>query len=137
MLNTASLAEAFTFVTDHPHARLWRLVGEAALHKLDFARAEKAFVHCSDYMAIQFVKRLQARYYGHCRYHHRHHRNHHHRHHDRHRHHHHPGNSLHTVSTWQLLDDEKKQAAEVATYFSHFDEAEKIYRDVDRRELSV
>jgi len=25
---------------------------------------------------------------------------------------------------------------EVATYFSHFDEAEKIYRDVDRRVLS-
>ena len=65
------------------------------LQKGEFARAEKAFVHCGDYCGIQFVKRLL------------------------------------------LLDDPKKQGAEVATYFGNFDEAEKLYRDMDRRDLAL
>ena len=32
---------------------------------------------------------------------------------------------------------EKKQAAEVAAYFGKFDEAEKIYREMDRRDLAL
>ena len=34
------------------------------------------------------------------------------------------------VNRLRLLDDPKKQAAEVAAYFSQFDEAEMIYRDL-------
>ena len=52
-------------------------------------------MHNSDYMGVQFVKRLR------------------------------------------LLDDVKKQSAEVAQYFGNFDEAERIYRDLDRRDLSL
>ena len=55
----------------------------------------QAFVQNSDYMGVQFVKRLR------------------------------------------LLDDTKKQAAEVAGYFGNFDEAERAYRDLDRRDLSL
>ena len=41
------------------------------------------------------------------------------------------------VKRCRLLDDEKKQAAEVAQYFGRFDEAEKLYRDMDRRDLAL
>jgi len=96
LLEGPNLTEAFNFVEEKcPHSRLWRLLAEAALQKLDFSAADKAFVHCSDYMSIQFVKRLR------------------------------------------LLDDPKKQAAEVAAYFGNFDEAEKIYRELDRRDLAL
>ena len=90
-----ALHDTQAFVEANSHPRLWRLLAEAALAKLDFATADKAFVSCVDYMGVQFVKR--------CR----------------------------------LLDDEKKQAAEVAAYFGKFDEAEKIYRDMDRRDLAL
>ena len=36
-----------------------RLLAEAALEKLEFEVAEKAFVHSKDYQGIQFVKRLK------------------------------------------------------------------------------
>jgi len=90
-----SLVDAFSYVEESPHPRLWKLIAEAALNKLDLTTAEKSFVKVADYMGIQFVKRLR------------------------------------------LLDDTKKQAAEVATYFSNFDEAEKLYRDMDRRDLAL
>lgn len=95
LLKESSLAEAFAFVEGSPHPRLWRLIAETALQKLDFVVADKAFVQRQDYMGVQFVKRLL------------------------------------------LLDDPKKQAAEVAAYFGQFDEAEKIYRDLDRRDLAL
>lgn len=53
----------------------------------------QAFVHNTDYMGVQLVKRLR------------------------------------------LLDDPKKQAAEVASYYGNFDEAERIYRGLDRFDL--
>jgi len=54
-----SIHECYQYVEDNPHPRLWRLVAEAALEKLDFQVADKAFVQCSDYQGIQFVKRLR------------------------------------------------------------------------------
>ena len=93
--NPNALADAASYIEGKPHPRLWRLLAETALQQLDFATADKAFVHCTDYMGVQFVKR--------CR----------------------------------LLDDEKKAAAEVAAYFGRFDEAEKIYREMDRRDLAL
>jgi len=41
------------------------------------------------------------------------------------------------VKRLRLLDDVKKQAAEVACFFGNFDEAERAYRDLDRRDLSL
>jgi len=43
-----------------PTQRLWRLLAETALEKLDFNIADKAFVMCKDYQGIQFVKRLRV-----------------------------------------------------------------------------
>jgi len=95
LLEKASLSDATKYIEENPNPKLWRLLAEAALQKLDFVTADQAFVHNSDYMGVQFVKRLR------------------------------------------LLDDAKKQAAEVAAYFGNFDEAERIYRDLDRRDLSL
>lgn len=98
LLETTSptaLSDAQTYIEGSPHPRLWRLLAESALQKLDFVTADKAFVQCSDYMGIQFVKRCK------------------------------------------LLDDEKKQQAEVAVHFGKFDEAEKIYKEMDRKDLAL
>ena len=95
ILNTVGVEEASSFIEEHPHPRLWRLLAEAALEQLDFGVAEKAFVRCEDYPGIQLVKRLR------------------------------------------LLDDEPKQRAEVAAYFQRFDEAEALYRDIDRKDLAI
>ena len=47
------------------------------------------------------------------------------------------GEKASVIKSVMALDDDKKQAAEVAQYFGHFDEAEKIYRDMDRRDLAL
>jgi hypothetical protein len=54
-----ALADAQTYIEAHSHPRLWRLLAEAALEKLDFGAADYAFVHCADYMGVQFVKRCR------------------------------------------------------------------------------
>ena len=46
-----------------------------------------------------------------------------------------PGIQL--VKRLRLLDDEAKQRAEVAAYFQRFDEAEALYRDIDRKDLAI
>ena len=95
LLTEVGINDAYTFIEQHPHPRLWRLLAEASLERLDFAVSEKAFVRCSDYQGIQFVKRLR------------------------------------------MLDDSVKQKAEVAAYFQRFDEAEALYREIDRKDLAI
>merc|ERR1740117_788180 len=41
------------------------------------------------------------------------------------------------VKRLKLLDDRIKQKAEVAAYFQRFDEAESLYRDIDRKDLAI
>jgi len=41
------------------------------------------------------------------------------------------------VKRLQELNDRMKQRAEVAVYFKHFDEAESIYREIDRKDLAI
>ena len=41
------------------------------------------------------------------------------------------------VKRLRLLADVKKQGAEVAAYFGHFDDAERAYRELDRKDLSL
>lgn len=53
------MKDAFSFIENNPHPRLHRYLAEAALSKLDFALAEKAFVKCSDFQGLQFLKRLK------------------------------------------------------------------------------
>eukprot|EP01013_Petalomonas_cantuscygni_P011975 TRINITY_DN2567_c0_g1_i1.p1 TRINITY_DN2567_c0_g1~~TRINITY_DN2567_c0_g1_i1.p1 ORF type:complete len:1282 (-),score=375.63 TRINITY_DN2567_c0_g1_i1:194-4039(-) len=95
LLKSVVVSDAVTFVEENPHPRLWRLLAEAALQKLNFGVSERAFVRCEDYQGIQFIKRLRQ------------------------------------------LTDVRKQEAEVAAYFKRFDEAERIYRDMDRKDLAV
>ncbi|XP_075212960.1 intraflagellar transport protein Oseg4 [Lycorma delicatula] len=58
LLDKVGINEATTFIEENPHPRLWRLLAEAAVRKLDLTTAEAAFVRCSDYTGIQLVKRL-------------------------------------------------------------------------------
>ena len=59
LLDTVPISEAYQFIEDNKHPRLWRILAESALEQLNFLIADKAFVHCSDYQGIQFVKRLK------------------------------------------------------------------------------
>merc|ERR1740138_86944 len=44
---------------------------------------------------------------------------------------------IQTVKRLKLLDDRVKQKAEVAAYFQRFDEAESLYREIDRTDLAI
>jgi WD repeat-containing protein 35 len=58
-LTTVSLKDAVEFVEKNPHRRLWKLIAEASLDKLNFQIAERAFVKNEDYYGVLFVNRLQ------------------------------------------------------------------------------
>ncbi|XP_039278851.1 WD repeat-containing protein 35 [Nilaparvata lugens] len=95
LLDKVGLAEATTFIEENPHPRLWRLLAEAAVKKLDLATGEAAFVRCSDYAGIQLVKRLS-----------------------------------------QVTSDQLKRVL-VAAHFNDFNEAERLYLELDRRDLAI
>ena len=59
ILETVGVEDALQYIQEHSHPRLWRLLAEGALERLDLAVADKAFVKCSSYAGIQFVKKLQ------------------------------------------------------------------------------
>eukprot|EP00232_Nephroselmis_pyriformis_P019088 CAMPEP_0182899530 /NCGR_PEP_ID=MMETSP0034_2-20130328/28121_1 /TAXON_ID=156128 /ORGANISM="Nephroselmis pyriformis, Strain CCMP717" /LENGTH=1198 /DNA_ID=CAMNT_0025033565 /DNA_START=181 /DNA_END=3774 /DNA_ORIENTATION=- len=59
ILDNVSIEDCYSFVEDNSHPRLWRILAEHALERLDFVIADKAFVRSTDYQGIQFVKRLQ------------------------------------------------------------------------------
>ncbi|XP_048590308.1 WD repeat-containing protein 35-like isoform X2 [Nematostella vectensis] len=95
LLEKVGIPDAYQFIEDNPHPRLWRLLAESSLERLDLEVADKAFVRCQDYQGIRFVKRLIK------------------------------------------LDNENKKKAEVAAYFKRFEEAERLYLEMDRRDLAV
>lgn len=59
IIANVNIQEACAFIEDNPHPRLWRILAESALERLNFSMAEIAFVRCQDYQGIQFVKRLK------------------------------------------------------------------------------
>ncbi|CAG0916326.1 unnamed protein product [Notodromas monacha] len=59
LLEKVGIKEANAFVEENPHPRLWRLLAESALNRLDLSTAEAAFVRCKDYPGIQFTKQLE------------------------------------------------------------------------------
>ncbi|KPI86477.1 hypothetical protein ABL78_4461 [Leptomonas seymouri] len=95
VLRDGTVKAAYEFAEQHNQTKLWALLAEHALFQLDFTYAEVAFIHCKDYPAIQFVKRVRS------------------------------------------LDDPKKQLAEVNAYYRRFDEAERLYKDIDRKDLAL
>ncbi|KAK2578200.1 hypothetical protein KPH14_011656 [Odynerus spinipes] len=95
LLAKVGLKEANNFIQDNPHPRLWRLLAESALKALDLETAENAMVRCTDYLGIQFIKRLR-----------------------------------------NVHNDQLKKA-EVGALLGNYDEAEKLYLDMDRRDLAI
>ncbi|XP_060781150.1 WD repeat-containing protein 35 [Neoarius graeffei] len=95
LIEKVGIEDASQFIEDNPHPRLWRLLAEAALQKLELKMAEQAFVRCKDYQGIELVKRVDK------------------------------------------LQSEDMKQAEVAAYFGRFEEAEKMYLDMDRRDLAI
>lgn len=95
LLTTVSLKEAVDFVEENPHKRLWKLVTESALDKLNTSIAERAFVKNEDYYGVQLIERLQN------------------------------------------MDEKVKQKAEVACFFKRYDEAEQIFKDIDRKDMAL
>lgn len=95
LLAKVGLKEANNFIQDNPHPRLWRLLAESSLKDLDLETAENAMVRCTDYLGIQFIKRLR-----------------------------------------NVHNDQLKKA-EIAAFLGNYDEAEKLYLDLDRRDLAI
>ena len=89
------LVEAYDYIEENPHKRLWKLLAEASLEALDFSMAERSFVKSKEYHGIKYVKRLSQ------------------------------------------IQDRSIQKAEVAAYFTQYDQAENIYRDLDRKNLAI
>ncbi|CAH0392141.1 unnamed protein product [Bemisia tabaci] len=58
LLEKVGIKEASVFIEENPHPRLWRLLAEAAIKKLDLVTAETSYVKCKDYAGIQLVKQL-------------------------------------------------------------------------------
>ena len=59
-LQEISLKDAIKFVEENSHPRLWKLICETALEKLDFDVAARAFVYMKDYFGLQLIERLRA-----------------------------------------------------------------------------
>lgn len=60
LLTHVGITEAKQFIEDNPHPRLWRLLAEASLKKLDIETAESSFVRCTNYPGLQLLKRLKT-----------------------------------------------------------------------------
>jgi WD repeat-containing protein 35 len=95
MVSKLDVKEAFSHVEKNPYPKLWRIVAEAALGKLELDVAQKAFVRIDDYQGLLFVNKPKK------------------------------------------LNDPQKQKAEVAVFFKNYDEAEEIYKSIDRKDLAL
>lgn len=95
ILTTVNLKEAVDFIEQNPHKRLWKILTESALEKLNFGVAERAFVKTEDYYGLQMIERLQQN------------------------------------------DEKVKQKADIACFFKRYDEAEQIFKDIDRKDLAL
>lgn len=95
LIMKVDIKEAFDRVEKNPYPRLWRIIAEASLNKLELDIAQKAFVKVDDYQGLMFVNKLKK------------------------------------------LEDPTKQKAEVAIFFKNYDEAEEIYKSMDRKDLAL
>jgi len=59
LLEGVNLQDASQFIENNPHQKLWRLLGEMALKKMDMKTAEYAYVKSKDYHGLEFVRKLQ------------------------------------------------------------------------------
>lgn len=54
------IQEASAFIEKNSHPKLWALLAEVALSRLDTATAEHAYVMLKDYAGIQLIKRINS-----------------------------------------------------------------------------
>lgn len=66
LLAKNGLLDSMQFIEENAHPRLWRLLAETALEKLDLVTAEKAFVACSDYPVRCVLRVCSTPCHGHC-----------------------------------------------------------------------
>ncbi|KAI9557994.1 hypothetical protein GHT06_014747 [Daphnia sinensis] len=59
LLEKVGTNEAYQFVEENSHPRLWRLLAESALQQYDLQAAESAFVRCADFASLQLLHRLK------------------------------------------------------------------------------
>jgi WD repeat-containing protein 35 len=58
ILAQSGLAEAVKYASKLNHPKVWRVVGEEALILFDLSTAQKCYIQCQDYNALQFIKRI-------------------------------------------------------------------------------
>jgi len=58
-LASISLKDAIAYVEENSHPRLWKLICETALEKLDFDVATRAFVKLQDYFGLLMIQKLR------------------------------------------------------------------------------
>ena len=59
LVSKVDVKEAYTHVEKNPNPRLWKIVAEAALYKIDLDIAQKAFVKVDDYQGLMFIGKLK------------------------------------------------------------------------------
>ena len=52
--------DIYRFVDAHSNRKLWEILANYSLNKLDFSTAEKAMIHMNDYMGLYFIKRVKT-----------------------------------------------------------------------------
>ena len=52
--------DIYRFVDEHSNRKLWEILANYSLNKLDFSTAEKAMIHMNDYMGLYFIKRVKT-----------------------------------------------------------------------------
>jgi len=57
--NNIDINDIYTFVERNSHRKLWEILAQYSLLKLDFTSAEKAMIQYNDYMALSFIKRVK------------------------------------------------------------------------------
>uniref|UniRef100_A0A915PI34 WD repeat-containing protein 35 n=1 Tax=Setaria digitata TaxID=48799 RepID=A0A915PI34_9BILA len=60
LLQKMKIEEATAFIEKNNHPKLWSLLAEVALERLDTSIAEHAFVMLKDYAGIQLIKRIHS-----------------------------------------------------------------------------
>ncbi|KAI8828138.1 hypothetical protein BJ741DRAFT_627188 [Chytriomyces cf. hyalinus JEL632] len=95
VLFNGTLQDVLHYVEENPHPRLWKLVSDTALERLELPIAQKAFIRSGDYKGLQFIKNIEK------------------------------------------YDDKLKQKAEVETFFGDIEAAERIYLEMDRKDLAI
>ncbi|VDK51291.1 unnamed protein product [Anisakis simplex] len=60
LLEKMKIQEATAFIEKNSHPKLWSLLAEVALSRLDTATAEHAYVMLKDYAGIQLIKRING-----------------------------------------------------------------------------